>query len=77
MTMRQGIRMAGIGIAIGLPAAIVLTKTMSSVLYNLLVLDPLWFAALTALLASSAVAASYVPARRAARVDPITALRNE
>lgn len=77
MTLGQGVRMAGVGLAIGLPAAILLTRTMSSVLYNILVLDPMWFAVLTALLASSAVLASYVPARRAARVDPVTALRNE
>ncbi len=77
MTLAQGVRMAGIGLAIGLPAAILLTRAMSSVLYNLLVLDPMWFAVLTALLASSAALASYIPARRAARVDPVTALRNE
>ena len=77
MTLGQGVRIAGAGLAIGLPAAILLTRTMSSVLYNILVLDPMWFAVLTALLASSAALASYIPARRAARVDPVTALRNE
>lgn len=77
MTLRQGIRIAAVGLAIGAPVAFTLVRVMSSLLYDVVVIEPLPFAGLTAILALSAVLASYIPARRAASIDPLTALRNE
>ena len=77
MTLRQGIRIAAVGLAIGAPVAFTLVRVMSSLLYDVVVIEPLPFAGLTAILALSAVLASYIPARRAASIDPLTALRQE
>ena len=73
----QSLRTAGAGLAIGLPAAVILTKIMSSVLYNVVPMDLRLVAAFTVLLGTSALLAAYVPARRAARVDPMVALHHE
>jgi putative ABC transport system permease protein len=64
-------------LAIGLPAALILTKIMSSVLSNVVPMDLRTVAAFTVLLAAAALLAAYVPARRAARVDPMVALHHE
>ena len=77
MVVRQSLRTSGAGLAIGLPAALILTKIMSSVLSNVVPMDLRTVAAFTVLLAASAVLAAYVPARRAARVDPMVALHHE
>jgi putative ABC transport system permease protein len=77
MVVRQSFRTAGIGLAIGLPAAVILTKIMSSVLANVVPMDLRLVAAFTVLLGASALLASYVPARRAARVAPMVALHHE
>jgi putative ABC transport system permease protein len=75
--MRQGMRMALIGVAIGSIAALGLTRLMSKLLYGVSTADPLVFLGVAALLVVMALAACFFPARRAMRVDPIVALRNE
>jgi len=77
LTMRQTLRIAGVGLGIGLPVAVLLTRLMSSVLYNVVAVDPLVFGAITGILGSCALLAGYLPARRAASIDPLTALRDE
>ena len=73
----RGASLAFIGIAIGTVVAFVMTKLLSSLLYGVKPTDPLTFAGVAAILASTALLACYIPARRAMRVDPITALRHE
>ena len=73
----QGLRQAGIGLLIGVPAALALTRLMGSLVYGVSPRDPLTFAALPLLLAVVAAAACYLPARRAARVDPVVAIRSD
>jgi putative ABC transport system permease protein len=71
----QGTRLALLGVAIGLPAAYLATKLLSSVLYQVTPGDPLTLFGVAALLATVSVAASYLPSRRVTRVDPIIAMR--
>jgi predicted permease len=73
----QGMILALSGAAAGLAGALPLTHLMASLLYGVRPADPLTFAVVSALLAAVAVLASYIPARRAARVDPMVALRYE
>ena len=75
--MSQGIKMALIGAAIGITASVALTRLMSGMLYGVSATDPLTFLGVAALLVLVALAACYIPARRAMRVDPIVALRYE
>ncbi len=75
--VRRGLVLAGIGIAIGLGGAVGFTQFMRSVLFGISPLDPITFAAVPMVLIVAAVLASYIPARRAARVDPLVALRFE
>jgi putative ABC transport system permease protein len=77
MVLRQGLLLAVAGIAIGLAASLALTQLLSGLLYRVSVRDPLAFSAGAILFASVAALASYIPARRATRVDPMTALRYE
>jgi len=72
-----GARMALIGVAIGIAAALALTRLMSDQLFGVSAHDPLTFAAVAILLIIVAVAACYIPARRAMRVDPMIALRHD
>jgi putative ABC transport system permease protein len=67
--------LTGAGIAVGIVASLALTRLLSSLLYSVSPTDPLTFAAGAALFVAVAFAASYVPAIRATRVDPIVALR--
>ena len=73
----EGVRLALLGAAIGIVAALGLTRLMSSLLYGVSATDPLTFAAVAAVLLSVTLAACYIPARRAMRVDPNIALRYE
>jgi putative ABC transport system permease protein len=77
MTLMQGVGIAAVGLGIGVPVAFMLMKVMSSILYNVVLVEPLIFIVLTAILAMSAILAGYIPARRAASIDPLTALRDE
>jgi predicted permease len=77
LVLGAGIKMAAIGLIIGLVAALGLTRLMASLLYGVSATDPLTFTAVAILLMGVALAACYIPARRAMRVDPIVALRYE
>jgi ABC-type antimicrobial peptide transport system permease subunit len=77
MVMGQGAKLTLIGVLIGMVAALGLTQLMSSILYGVKATDPLTFVSVSTLLAIVAVAACYIPARRAMSVDPMVALRYE
>jgi predicted permease len=77
MVVRQGALLAVGGIAAGLVAAFALTRFVRSLLYEVSPSDPAAFAGMAALLFAVALAASYVPARRAGRIDPVRALKSE
>jgi putative ABC transport system permease protein len=77
MVVRQAMGLAAIGIIIGLAAAFGLTRFMTTLLFHVKPVDPMVFASIAILLAAVAFLASYLPARRALRVDPMIALRYE
>ena len=77
LVIGQGVVLAAIGIGAGIVAALGVTQFIKSLLYNVTASDPLSFVIVAVFLASVAVLASYVPARRAMAVDPIIALRND
>jgi putative ABC transport system permease protein len=77
MVLRQGLGLTSIGIGIGLAGAIALTRYIEGMLYGVTPLDPLTYVAVVALFAAVTSIASYVPARRATRIDTLTALRYE
>ncbi|UCC74643.1 MAG: ABC transporter permease [Gemmatimonadota bacterium] len=77
MVVRQGLFLAVIGVALGLAAAYGLSRLMTSLLFGVSALDPLTYAMVAVCLTAIALLASYLPARRAARVDPMEALRAE
>jgi len=77
LIMRQGMVQALIGVGIGRIASLMLTRLMKSLLFGVSPTDPLTFVLIALLLTSVALLACYIPARRAARVNPLTALRYE
>jgi putative ABC transport system permease protein len=77
MVIKQGLALAFAGVAIGIGAAIGVTRYLSSMLYGVNANDPLTMVAIAALPVLVAFAACYIPARRATRVDPMVALRYE
>src|SRR5215470_6499614 len=77
LILKHGLALAAIGVAIGLSASLALTRLMKGLLFGVSATDPLTFAAIALLLIVVALMACWIPARRAARVDPIVALRAE
>jgi putative ABC transport system permease protein len=75
MTVMQGLKLVGIGLVIGIAAAFVLTRVMASLLFGISATDPVTFVVISAVLLGVALLASYIPALRATRVDPMVALR--
>jgi putative ABC transport system permease protein len=77
LVLREGMVMVAIGVALGLGVAFAATRVISSFLYGVSATDPITFLGVSVLLATVALAACFVPARRAAKVDPTVALRYE
>lgn len=77
VVMRQGMTMVAAGVVAGLAGALAITRVMRSLLFGVSPTDPLVFTAIVVLLAATAAAATYVPARRASRLDPLTMLRTD
>jgi putative ABC transport system permease protein len=77
LVLRQALLLAATGVALGIGGALMLTRFLSSLLFGVSSKDPLTFVAVSLLLAGVATSASFIPAWRAARVDPMVALRHE
>jgi len=77
LMLRQGVRLAGIGLLVGVPLAFVVARLVSGFLVGAGAADPVVFVGAAGLLAFVTLVASYVPARRASKVDPMAALRSQ
>ncbi|MFZ0863910.1 MAG: FtsX-like permease family protein, partial [Candidatus Sulfotelmatobacter sp.] len=77
LVMKQGGRFALIGVALGIAGAMLGTRLLSSLLFGVSTKDALTYSAVSILLTLAALAASYIPARRAAKIDPMNALHYE
>jgi ABC-type lipoprotein release transport system permease subunit len=77
LVLKQGMLPVGIGLTIGLPAALALTPVLKSQLVNVSPADPVTFLLASGVLVLSAALGCWIPARRAVRIDPVIALRNE
>jgi len=77
LVIGRGMKLTLLGISIGLAGAIALTGVLKTLLFNVSATDPITFAGVAGLLLVVALLACYLPARRATKVDPMTALRNQ
>jgi putative ABC transport system permease protein len=77
LVVGYALKLAVVGLAIGIPCALAITHGLSSVLFGIIRIDPLTFVSFTLLLVAVATLAAYIPARWAARIDPVVALRHE
>jgi hypothetical protein len=77
LVLGEGTRMAALGVGIGIAVSMAITRLMSTLLFGISATDPLTFVGVAVLFSLVALRASYIPARRAMRVDPIVALRYE
>ncbi len=77
MVLAQGLRTISIGIAVGIAGALILTRAIASLLFGVTARDPLTFLAVVLLLVAATLLACYIPARRATRIEPMSALRYE
>ena len=77
IVLRQGLLLASVGVALGIVTAFVLTRVLSSLLFGVSTTDPLVFVAISLMLTAVALGATFIPARRATKVDPMIALRYE
>ena len=77
LILRDGVRLSAVGVGVGVVGALVASRVVSSMLFGITPTDPLTFTAVVSILGSAALLACYIPARRATRVDPVIALRQE
>jgi putative ABC transport system permease protein len=77
LVLKRGLKLASAGVAIGLLASLALTRLIKELLFGVSATDPLTFAVIAILLMAVALLACWIPARRAAKVDPMIALRCE
>jgi ABC-type antimicrobial peptide transport system permease subunit len=75
MTIKEGLKLVGAGMLLGVAAAFILTRVMATLLYGISATDPVTFVGISVVLLAVAVLASYVPALRATKIDPLVALR--
>jgi putative ABC transport system permease protein len=76
LVVGQGLRLAFLGIAVGIAGGLFVTRTMSSLLFGISPTDPLTYILVSAVLAAAALLATWIPAWRASRIDPVIALRD-
>ena len=77
MVLKEGLKLVAVGVAVGVAAALMLTRLLEGMVYGVRVRDPLIFVLVNLLMVAVSLAACYVPARRATRIDPLVALRYE
>jgi putative ABC transport system permease protein len=77
MVVRQGMALATVGVILGLAAALATTRVMEAFLFNVSATDPWTFGVVSVIIMLVGLLASYLPARKASRIDPLTALRSE
>lgn len=75
LLLGQGLVLTALGVTLGLAAALAANRVMAGMVYGVTTTDPLVFGAVAVLLSTAALAAAWIPARRATRVDPLVALR--
>jgi putative ABC transport system permease protein len=77
MVTREGLRLSALGVTIGLTASAAAARSLTGLLFGVSAADPLTYAAVAVVIVATALAASYIPARRASRVEPMSALRTD